>query len=48
MLFDEAKVLPEYFGSDFCRLFSDCRWAEHRTFHSVVSNLDYEWYLRTV
>src|SRR5207253_563580 len=48
MLFDEAKVLPDYLGGEFCRLFSECRRGELRTFHSVVSNLEYEWYLRTV
>jgi glutamine synthetase len=46
--FDEAKVLPAYLGDEFCRLFGECRRAEHRTFHSVVSNLEYDWYLRTV
>jgi glutamine synthetase len=48
MLFDEAKVLPDYLGGEFCSLFSECRRGELRTFHSVVSNLEYEWYLRTV
>lgn len=46
--FDEAEILPQYLGADFCRVHSKCRWSERRTFHSVVSNLEYEWYLRTV
>jgi len=41
-------VLPDYLGGEFCSLFSECRRGELRTFHSVVSNLEYEWYLRTV
>lgn len=46
--FDEGAILPDYFGADFCRVYSRCRWHERRAFHSVVSNLEYEWYLRTV
>ena len=46
--FDEAEVLPDFLGPEFCRVYSTCRWAERRNFHSVVSNLEYEWYLRTV
>ena len=46
--FDEAEILPAYLGEKFCRLYSACRRAERRSFHSVVSNLEYQWYLRTV
>jgi len=46
--FDEAKVLPDYLGREFCKIYSEGRWAERNKFHSVVSTLEYDWYLRTV
>ena len=46
--FDDGEVLPDYLGAEFCRLYGRCRAAERRAFHSVVSNLEYEWYLRAV
>lgn len=46
--FDEGEVLRDYLGAEFCRVYSACRWAERRNFHSVVSTLEYQWYLRTV
>ncbi|MEX1107750.1 MAG: glutamine synthetase family protein [Dongiaceae bacterium] len=46
--FDAASVLPDYLGADFCNVFSLGRKAERRKFRSVVSPLEYEWYLRTV
>jgi glutamine synthetase len=48
LAFDEAKVLPDYLGTDFCKVYSETRWFERNKFHSVVSTLEYEWYLRTV
>jgi len=46
--FDAAKVLPDYLGAEFCRVFSLGRKAERRKFNATVSALEYEWYLRTV
>ncbi len=46
--FDEGLILPDYFGPEFCRVYSRCRWHERRAFHSVVSTLEYDWYLRAV
>jgi glutamine synthetase len=48
VVFDEARILRGYFGEDFCKVYSECRWAERRKFQSVVSSLEYEWYLRAV
>ena len=45
---DAAAVLPEYLGPEFCRLYVTCRRAERRKFRSVVTELEYQWYLRTV
>ncbi len=47
-VFDSAKVLPEYLGKEYCRVFSACRRAEADLFLSEVSNRDYEWYLRAI
>lgn len=47
-VFDAAAVLPEYLGPEFCRLYATCRRAERRKFRSVVTELEYQWYLRTV
>jgi glutamine synthetase len=46
--FDAATVLPGYLGAEFCRVYSLGRKAERRKFRSVVTPLEYEWYLRTV
>ena len=46
--FDAAKILPDYLGAEFCRVFSLGRKAERRKFNATVSALEYEWYLRTV
>lgn len=46
--FDEANVLPEYFGKRFCEVFSTCRRDECERFNAQPSNRDYEWYLKLV
>ena len=46
--FRESKVLPQYLGSDYCEAFAALRQGESDDFHSRVSNLDYEWYLRAL
>jgi glutamine synthetase len=46
--FDRSTVIPAYLGEDYSSAFSSMRWAECEAFHSCISNLDYEWYLRAV
>ena len=43
-----SDVVPDYFGEHFTKLFEMTRRDEYDQFREVVSNLDYEWYLRTV
>jgi glutamine synthetase len=47
-LFRKSKVLPKYLGTDYCEAFAVLRQGESDDFHSRVSNLDYEWYLRAL
>ncbi len=44
--FAESKMLPEYFGSEYCGFFESIRRSECEEFAAKVSNIDYEWYLR--
>jgi glutamine synthetase len=46
--FAESKVFPEYFGKEYCQCFETIRRSECDEFTALVSNVDYEWYLRTV
>ena len=46
--YDAGKILPQYFGQEFHRVFGSCRREESDRFHSEVSDRDYEWYLRAV
>jgi len=46
--FDDGKILPQYLGAEFSRIFALCRREESNRFQTEVSNRDYEWYLRAV
>ncbi len=46
--FKSSEILPEYFGKEFCRVFEITRRSECDQFQAHISNLDYEWYLRSV
>jgi len=46
--FKDSEILPGYFGKEFCRVFEICRRSECEQFNAQISNLDYEWYLRSV
>lgn len=46
--FAASKILPNYLGKEFCQLYSTVRRAESDEFFASVSNIDYEWYLRSV
>jgi glutamine synthetase len=44
--FADSKILPQYFGEQYCQLFEQLRRSECDEFAAKVSNIDYEWYLR--
>jgi len=46
--FQRSKILPQYLGKDYCRYFAMNRREESRLFHNTISQLDYDWYLRSV
>ncbi len=46
--FDSSAVLPQYLGEDYCRLFGTVRRGECEQFATQVSNIDYDWYLRSM
>jgi len=46
--FRASEIFPAYFGEEFCRIYEASRRCESNKFHAQVSNLDYEWYLRSV
>ena len=46
--FSRSKILSEYLGADYCKVFAKNRRLESRAFHNVVSPLDFDWYLRSV
>jgi glutamine synthetase len=46
--FADSKILPQYFGEEYCKLFEQLRRSECDEFAAKVSNIDYEWYLRAL
>jgi glutamine synthetase len=46
--FEAGSVLPDYLGEEYCRLFGMMRRSECEEFSRQVSNIDYDWYLRSV
>jgi glutamine synthetase len=46
--FAKSKIFPEYFGKEYCRLYTAHRRDEARRFHNVISNVDFDWYMRAV
>ncbi len=46
--FSRSKILAEYLGEEYCKLFVKNRRAESRAFHNTVSQLDFDWYLRAI
>jgi len=43
-----SKVLPQYLGEEYCRIYAQHRRDESRRFHNVISNVDFDWYMRAV
>jgi glutamine synthetase len=46
--FQRGKILPEYFGKDYCRYYALVRRHEAEQYHNKISQLDFDWYLRAV
>jgi len=46
--FAASKILPSYFGADYCKVFEAVRRDECGQFNAVISDVDYQWYLRSV
>ena len=47
-LFRASKVLPQYLGEEYCKAFACVRQWECDDFHSQITNVDHEWYLRAL
>jgi len=47
-LFESSTILPQYLGDRYCRYYARNRRAESQRFHNVISELDFDWYLRAV
>jgi glutamine synthetase len=43
-----GRVLPDYLGERFCKVYGQARRTESEQYHAQVSHLDYEWYLRVL
>lgn len=46
--FSRSKVLPHYLGERYCKYFLINRRGECDKFHNQVSELDFDWYLRSI
>ena len=46
--FSRSKVFPEYFGKEFCEILVAHRRDESQRFHNVVTDADFDWYMRAV
>jgi len=46
--FARSQVLPQYLGSDYCRIYALNRREEEQRFHNTISNVDFDWYMRAV
>ena len=46
--FDEAKILPGYFGAQYWDIYSKIRWSEFHEFNDHISALEYDRFLRLV
>lgn len=46
--FSRSKILPQYLGADYCKVYAAIKRDEARRFHNIVSNADYDWFMRAV
>ena len=46
--FDNARILPDYLGADYCHVYSACKWQEFTAFQARITPADYELYMRAL
>ncbi len=46
--FSRSKILPTYLGEEYCRIYVAHRRDESRRFHNIISNVDFDFYMRAV
>lgn len=46
--FENSQIISDYFGKDFCNLFSKLKLGEQSRFLNKIKPLEYDWYLKTV
>ena len=46
--FAASPIVREYFGPKFQDTYVGVRGGEEQRFHNLISELDYQWYLRQV
>ena len=46
--FDDAKVLPNYFGARWWDIYSKLKWSEFHEFNERITALEYERFLRMI
>jgi glutamine synthetase len=46
--FARSRILPEYLGREYCKTYTTNRRVEAERFHNVISNVDFDWYMRAV
>ena len=46
--FDNAALLPDYIGTEYCRVYSICKWHEFNQFNAHITATEYDWYLRSL
>ena len=47
-IFESSDKLSNYLGAEYCRIYNAVRRSEFDMFAAKVSNVDYEWYLRSI
>ena len=46
--FEKNKILRDYFNDEFCISYAMNRRFEESEFNNQISNVDFDWYLRSV
>ena len=46
--FEKNKILRDYFDDEFCKSYAMNRRFEESEFNNQISNVDFDWYLRSV
>ena len=46
--FEKNKILRDYFNDEFCKSYAMNRRFEESEFNNQISNVDFDWYLRSV